>query len=493
MLKGTKRVIVVGSGFGGMSAAALLAKEGHNVTVVEKNDQPGGRAIVYKDKGFLFDMGPSWYLMPEVFEGFFGEFSKSPADFYELKRLDPSYKVFYGPDRNLVIEADLDRTLELFESIEPGAREKLKEYLESARYQYEIAMGQFIYKEYSSIFDFLNRKLVFEGTKLHIFDSLDGYIKRFIKDKDLRKILEYTIVFLGGSPYNSPAMYALMSHVDFNLGVWYPMGGMGQLSKAFHRLCLDVGVEFRFEEEVKRIIVENGSAKGVETIRGRLEGDIVVVNADYPHVEVDLLEKRSRSYDERYWKKKAIAPSCVLMYIGLDRKLEGLEHHNLYLSDSWDEHFTSIFDKPGWPENPSYYVCCPSRTDPSVAPEGKENLFFLVPVAAGLEDTDEIREKYFNSTIAHLERLTGERIMDRIISKRVVTHRDFSSLYNAYKGTALGLAHTLRQTAVFRPGHRSKKVKSLYYTGQYTHPGIGVPMVIISSQILAGEIGKEHG
>jgi len=493
MLKSEKRVIVIGSGFGGMAAAALLARDGYSVTVVEKNDQPGGRAIVYEDQGFLFDMGPSWYLMPEVFEDLFGEFARKPSDFYELKRLDPSYKVFYGPGRSVVIEADLEKTKALFESMEPGAGEKLREYLESAKYQYEIAMGQFIYKEYSSIFDFLNKKLVFEGTKLHIFDSLDGYVKRFIKSHDLRKILEYTIVFLGGSPYNSPAMYALMSHVDFNLGVWYPMGGMGELSKAFHRLCVDLGVEFRFGEEVKHILVENGSARGVETTRGTIDADILVVNADYPHAEIDLLDKKSRSYDEKYWKKKSIAPSCVLMYVGLDRKLDCLEHHNLYLSDSWDEHFSSIFDKPEWPENPSYYVCCPSRTDPAVAPEGKENLFFLVPVAAGLDDTDDVREKYFRSTIEHLEKLTGEKILDHVISKRIVTHRDFSSLYNAYKGTALGLAHTLRQTAIFRPGHRSKKVGSLYYSGQYTHPGIGVPMVLISSKILAKEIGKDHG
>ncbi|MGA1794139.1 MAG: phytoene desaturase family protein [Thermoplasmatota archaeon] len=487
------KAVVVGAGIGGMSAAALLARDGFDVTIVEKNDQPGGRAIVHKDKGFMFDMGPSWYLMPEVFEDFFKEFGKAPSDYYELKRLDPSYKVFFGKERFFTFPADLEGTKRIFDSVEPGSGDKLEEYLGSAKYQYDIAMGQFIYKEYSSIFDFLNRKLVFEGTKLHIFDSLDGYIKRFIKDKDLRKVLEYTIVFLGGSPYNSPAMYALMSHVDFNLGVWYPMGGMVELSKAFHRLCLELGVEFRLGEEVKKVLVEKGRAKGVETEKGKLGADLVIVNADYPHSETQLLEKGQRTYDERYWSKKAIAPSCVLMYIGLDKNLDGLEHHNLYLSDGWDEHFASIFDRPAWPDNPSYYVCCPSKTDPSVAPKGKENLFFLVPVAAGLEDTDDVRERYFRTTISHLEGLLGEKILDHIISKRIVTHRDFSSLYNAYKGTALGLAHTLRQTAVFRPGHRSRKVKDLYYTGQYTHPGIGVPMVIISSQILSKEILKDHG
>lgn len=486
-----KNVLIVGSGLGGMAAAALLAKDGFQVTVIEKNDQPGGRAIYHRDQGFTFDMGPSWYLMPEVFEAFFKEFGKVPSDYYTLKRLDPSYKVFYDKNRVFSIPADFKRTQELFESIEPGSGDKLKEYLDSAKYQYDIAMSRFIYKEYSSIFDFLNAKLILEGTKLHVFDSLDGYVKRFIKDHDLRKILEYTIVFLGGSPYNSPAMYALMSHVDFNLGVWYPMGGMGETSKAFHKLCSDLGVNFRFNEEVKNILVEKGKVKGVETKKGTIDADMVIVNADYPHAEIDLLEKKDRSYSERYWNKKAIAPSCVLMYIGIDKRIEGLEHHNLYLSSSWDEHFSSIFDRPGWPDEPSYYVCCPSRTDPSVAPEGKENLFFLVPVAAGLEDTDEIREEYYQRTLIHLEELLGENIRDHVISKRIVTHRDFSSLYNAYKGTALGLAHTLRQTAVFRPGHRSKKVKNLYYTGQYTHPGIGVPMVIISSQILAKEIIKD--
>jgi phytoene desaturase len=288
-------------------------------------------------------------------------------------------------------------------------------------------------------------------------------------------------------------MYALMSHVDFNLGVWYPMGGMGETSLAFHKLSEELGVKFRFGEEVRKVIVEKGIVKGVETGKGRIDADLVIMNADYPHAEMELLEKKSRTYDEKYWKKKAIAPSCVLMYLGIDKKIDNLEHHNLYLSDSWDEHFSSIFDKHEWPDNPSYYVCCPSKTDPSVAPEGKENLFFLVPVAPGLEDTDQVRERYYKTTLKHLEGLIGEKIMDHVVSKRIVTHRDFSSLYNAYKGTALGLAHTLKQTAVFRPGHRSKKVKNLYYTGQYTHPGIGVPMVIISSQILSKEILKDHG
>ena len=486
-----RKALVVGAGFGGMASASLLAKDGYDVTLVEKNGQPGGRARVYRDRGFVYDMGPSWYLMPEVFEDFFKVFDKKPSDFYDLKRLDPHYRVFFEGGRDITISADLEKNIALFERTSPGSGKGLKEYLDSAEYQYKIAMEQFIYKEYKSVLDFMNRRVVFEGTKLHIFENLDRYVKRFVKDPDLAKILQYTIVFLGGTPKNSPAMYALMAHVDFNLGVWYPMGGMGMLSRGFYDLAVSQGVEFRFDEPVKRIIVKNGRAAGVKTHKGDLMGDLVVVNADYPHSEMQLLEKKQRTYDERYWKKKAIAPSCILFYLGLDKRLKGPTHHNLFLSSSWDEHFRTIFDKPGWPENPSYYVSCPSKTDPSVAPEGCENLFFLVPVAPGLEDTDEVRNRYFDTILAHFEDLIGEDIRGSIISKRIYSHRDFASDYNAYKGTALGFAHTLRQTAVFRPAHASKKVKGLYYTGHYNHPGIGVPMVIISSQILGDTIKED--
>jgi phytoene desaturase len=481
-------VVVIGAGFGGMSSAALLAKKGYDVTVIEKNSQPGGRAIVWGEKGFVFDMGPSWYLMPEVFERFFSEFGKKVPDYYKLKRLDPNYRVFFSKDNVVDVGADVAKIKKLFDSMEEGGGKKLEEYLRSASYQYEIAMDQFIYKDYRSMFDFLNRKVVFEGTKLHIFDSLDGYAKRFITNADLRKILEYTIVFLGGTPHDSPAMYALMSHVDFNGGVFYPMGGMGELARAFHRLCTEQGVKFRFDEEVKRIDVEGGRVKGVTTAKGKVPAGKVIANSDYPHTETKLLDEKYRSYPEKYWSKRAIAPSAILMYLGFDKRIKNLLHHNLYLSKDWDPHFETIFKKPSWPDNPSYYICCTSKTDPSVAPEGSENIFILIPVAAGLEDTDEVRERYFKWVMDHMESLTGESLKEHLVVKRLFSHRDFSSYYNAYKGTALGLAHTLRQTAIFRPAMRSKKVKGLYYSGQYTHPGIGVPMVIIASHILAKDV-----
>jgi phytoene desaturase len=487
-----KSIIIIGSGFGGLSVAALLAKEGHKVKIIEKNDQPGGRASVLKENGFTFDMGPSWYLMPDVFEKFFNEFGKKPEDYLELKRLEPAYRVFFSKDDVVDVSSDLDKNKALFENMEVGGSKKLSEYLEKSEYQYDIAMKDFIYKDYKHFTDFIKPKIIVEGTKLHMFDKLDHYAKRYFSSDNIRKILEYTIVFLGGSPYDSPALYSLMSHVDFNLGVWFPIGGgIGQLVEAMVKIAKDNNVDFDFNNPVKKIIVKDGKIIGVETEKGIYDADIVVANADYPYVETNLLDEKYVSYDEKYWNKKKIAPSAFLMYLGLNKRLKTLTHHNLYFDSSWDRHFDDIFHNPKWPENPSYYVSCTSKTDKSVAPKDCENVFILIPVAPDLDDTDELRKKYSEKILKHLENLTGESIIDSIIFKKIFTHRDFSERYNAFKGTALGLAHTLRQTAVFRPSHTSKKVKNLYYTGHYNHPGIGVPMVIISSQILAEEINKK--
>jgi phytoene desaturase len=488
-----KRVIIIGAGFGGMAAAALLARDGHQVTVVEKNDQPGGRAAVWREKGFLFDMGPSWYLMPDVFERFFAEFGKRPNEFYNLIRLNPAYRVFYSPEEKVDISPDLEKNFKLFEQYQPHGAEQLTKYLDAAKYQYDIAMKEFIYKQYEHYTDFFNLKLLVKGSKLHIFQSLDDYAKRYITEEKLRKILEYTMVFLGGTPFDTPALYSLMSHVDFNLGVWYPDGGITKLVEAFHRLAVSLDVEFQFDQPVKKIIVKNNTVAGVQTNNKIIEADLVVANADYAHVETQLLDSEHQSYPSQYWEKRAIAPSALLMYLGVDEKVQNLVHHNLYFAPHWQDHFESIFHNPQWPADPSYYISCPSKTDASVAPQGQENLFILVPVSAGLEDTNKIREEYFTKIMSHLETLTGQDIKKSLIVKRLFAHNDFTSAYNAYKGTALGLAHTLRQTAIFRPSQRSRRVKGLYYTGHYTHPGIGVPMVTIASQILAQTIRENHG
>jgi len=488
----TMRVVVIGAGFGGLAAAALLAKDGHQVTVLEKCEQAGGRARVWKKDGFVYDMGPSWYLMPEVFERFFSHFGKKPSDYYKLIRLNPNYRLFFGQEPPIEIPADISGIEAVFEKLEPGARDKLRQYMKVSEYQYTIAMRDFMYREYRSLFDFFSWDLMTKGLKLHLFESLDRFARRYFVSDKIRKVLEYTVVFLGGSPTNTPALYSIMSHVDFDLGVWYPYGGLGEIVKGYQKVAEEQGVKLFFDQAVTKINIRNGKAVSVNTSKGEFPADLVVVNADYQHAETRLMDPEYRNYSSGYWEKKKIGPSAFLLYLGVSKKLKGLLHHNLYLDTAWDEHFKEIFDRPAWPRSPSYYVSCPSQTDDTVAPQDRENLFVLVPTAPGLSDSDETREKYADKIIRHLEGLIGEDISHSLAVKRIFSQRDFIEDYNAYKGTALGISHTLFQTAVFRPAHRNKKVGNLFYTGNYTHPGIGVPMVTISSEVLRDEIKKAY-
>lgn len=486
-----KRVVVIGAGFGGLAVACLLQKDGFQVTVVEKNEGPGGRARLYKSKGFSFDMGPSWYLMPQVFVRFFKVFKKKPSDYYTLQRLDPSYRLFFGEKDLLDISKDKAKNRELFESIEPGAGARFDRYLQKAKYQYDTAMAGFIYREYKRLSDFFSLRLAKEGLRLNLFGSLDSYTRMFFSSDRLRKILEYTVVFLGGNPKNTPALYSLMSHVDFNLGVWYPKGGMNAVAKGMETLAKELGVEFFYDCPVDKVLVEQGVAVGVKAKGKVIDADLVVANADYHHAEQHLLEKSHRSYSGKYWRTRTMAPSGFIMYLGLDRKIDNLQHHTLFLEEDWQEHFDEIFNDPKWPKHPSFYVCVPSKTEPDVAPKGMENLFVLVPVASGLSDTSKTRRVMERLIFDRLKAMTGIDVQKHIVTKRLYAHKEFTQDYNAYKGTALGLAHTMLQTAIFRPRHRSKKIPNLYFTGQYTHPGVGVPMVIIASHIVAGEVVKD--
>jgi phytoene desaturase len=486
-----RRAVVVGAGFGGLSAAILLARQGFEVTILEKGPGAGGRARVYRNNGFTFDMGPSWYLMPDVFEAFFDRIGRKVEDHYRLVRLDPSYRIYHGVGDYVDIAAGPEANLALFESIEPGAAARFREYLAAARLKYDIAIAEFLYKDYRNVFDFLNRRTLLEGRDLHVFESLDRYARRFFQSARLRSILEYSMVFLGGSPANTPALYSLMSHVDFNLGVWYPLGGMGAVVRAFLDIAESCGVNARFNCPVTKVLTESGRAVGVRTAEGDLEADVVVMNADYPHAETQLLDESSRTYPARYWRRRTLAPSAFMLYLGIEGKLPGLLHHTLSFRHDWTAHFDSIFRAPAWPEKPSIYVNCPTRTDASLAPEGHEAITVLVPVAPGLEDDDATRERYEALVLGEVEAIVGESLDGRIVSRRVFGPRDFALEFNAYRGTALGLSHTLLQSAVFRPSHRSRKVRGLYYTGQYTHPGIGVPMALISSTVVGDIIARD--
>jgi phytoene desaturase len=479
--------VIIGAGVGGLSLAALLAMKGENINIVEKNSSPGGRARIYSEKGFTFDMGPSWYLMPDIFETFFNELETSVEDNYKLVRLDPSYRVFFDDHSKIDISGKLEENIELFNQLEVNGGEKLRNYLEKAANHYEIAKNELLYRDYDRLINLIDGKLILSTLKLPLFRNIDNYISGIFKTEKVKKILEYSIGFVGGSTKNTPAIYYIMNHVDFNMGVWYPQKGIYQIIESLYKICLENGVKFEFNNPVKEIIIENKTAKGVKTLNGNFYADRVIVNADYAHTELELLDEKYRSYDSDYWEERIVAPSALVIYIGIDKKLRNLLHHNLYLAGDWKLDFNQLYDpkQSDWPANVSYYINISSKTDPEVAPTEGETVFILIPLPSGIKDTPENREEWYNKIINHLENLIGESIKGHEIVKTIFGPNDFSNDYNAYKETSLGLVHTLRQSAIFRPSHRSKKVKNLYYNGHYTHPGIGMPLVLISSQILA--------
>jgi len=483
-----KKVVIIGAGFGGLATAALLAKDGYEVTLLEKNADLGGRARVWKEKGYVFDMGPSWYLMPEAFERYFSLFGKKTSDYYQLKRLDPSYNVIFNDGDKASVFAKIQDNRKLFDRLEPDGYRHVSEFLASARFLYDTAMARFIYRMYGKFTDLLDWQLITQGLKMHMTEGLESYVGRFVKSSKLHKLLEYTMVFLGSSPKNAPALYSIMAHIDFNLGVWYPMGGLGELVKALVQLGKEYGVKYETNAEVTGFEYQGNRIEKVKTKNRSYEADLVIGNADYQHIETQLLARPYQSYPNQYWQKKTIAPSMLILYLGIRKKLKNLTHHNLYLETDWDKHFTTVFDKPAWPKSYSYYLSCPSKTDPNVAPKGKENLFVLVPLSPGLDDSK--REEFASELIANIEHHIVEKFRDDIEVKRIFSHQDFARDYNAYKGTALGLSHTLLQTAILRPHMQSKKVTNLYYVGQYTHPGVGVPMTLIAAEILHNRISK---
>lgn len=486
------KTVVIGAGFGGLSTAAFLARDGHDVEVIEKNEQIGGRASVYSEGGFNFDMGPSWYLMPDVFERFFAKFGKKPTDFYSLKRLDPAYRIFFDGGRTVDISSNLEENYRLFDSLEEGGGERLKTYLDKSREKYDLAIKELLYRDYDRASDLIDWKLMRQGLKINLFEKLDKFVDRHFKSDEAKKIVMYSTGFLGSAPNSTPSFYHIMSHIDFNLGVWYPEGGMRKVAQSVADLAKSQGAEITLNEPVTKIGVPSRKVTYIETAKGSRNLDLCVVNADYPHAELELLDRRHATYDAKYWDKKVIAPSALVAYVGVDKKVGSLAHHTLFLERDWAKGFSEIFDpsKAAWPESPSYYVNVPSKTDSTAAPPGCDSLFILVPLAPGIEDTPERREKFFSKIVARLEATIGENITEHVLVKRIFALTDFATRYNAYKGTALGLAHTMRQTAMFRPRHRSRKVENLFYTGHYTHPGIGVPMVLISSEIVAGEVRR---
>ncbi len=487
-----ERVVVIGGGIGGLSSACYLADAGADVHVIEKNEQLGGRASRLERDGFRFDMGPSWYLMPDVFERFFETFDRSPEEYYGLTQLDPHYRIFFKDGDRVDITPDLEATKRIFESYESGAGEALERYLEKSELNYEVGMEHFVYEDRPRLRDYMDLDVARQARGLSLLGSMQGHVEKYFEHPKLQQIMQYTLVFLGGSPTNTPALYNLMSHVDFNLGVWYPDDGLGGVIDGIVELGEELGVEYETDRPVTEIKGREGAFR-VETASGGIETDLVVSNADYAHTEQELLPPEKRGYDADYWESRTYAPSAFLLYMGVEGDVKELAHHTLILPTNWEEHFDQIFEEPAWPDDPAYYLCVPSKTDDTVAPEGHSNLFVLVPIAPGLEDTPENREQYRELVLADIADNTGVDLRDRIVTEESFSVEDFASLYNSYSGTALGMAHTLRQTSLFRPPHRSKKVDGLYFTGSYTTPGIGVPMCLISGELTADYVREDFG
>ncbi len=485
-----KKVIVIGSGFAGLSAATHLAHKGYEVTVLEKNKMAGGRAQKFEQDGFTFDMGPSWYWMPDIFENYFHFFGKKVSDYYNLIRLDPSYSVFFKDGDVMQLPAKMSELEAMFEQYEAGSSQKLKAFLAEAKYKYEVGIGEFVHKPSHSILEFADWRVLKSMFRLQMFSSISTQIRRLFKNPKLVSLLEFPVLFLGAKPQNTPALYSLMNYADMSLGTWYPMGGMHEIVKAMVSLAEEKGVKFLFNQEVKEIYAPNGIVTKVLTQNADYEADIVISGADYQHTDQVLLPEGKRNYSAKYWDKRVMAPSSLLFYIGVNKKLKGLQHHNLFFDEDFDLHAQEIYDNPKWPSKPLFYASLPSLTDKSVAPEGYENLFLLIPLAPNLEDTEAMREKYYNIIMERLEKYSGQTIRDAVIYRRSFAMNDFVSEYHSFKGNAYGLANTLLQTAFLKPKLRHKTIKNMFFTGQLTTPGPGVPPSLISGQVVANEVEK---
>ena len=482
-----KEIIIIGSGFASLSASCYLAQAGYKVTVLEKNATIGGRARVLTKDGFKFDMGPTWCWMPDVFESFFNDFGQKPSDYYALEKLSPAYQVYFDELDSITIPDNLKDIYEVFEKTEAGSSKYLKEFIKSAMFNYEVAIKDLVYKPGESFMELITPVT---AKKAHqFFTSISSQIRKKIKHKKLIQILEFPVLFLGAKPSDTPAFYNFMNYADFGLGTWHPKGGMFEVVKAISSLASSLGVDIRTNENVTKIEVENGKAKGVLTENQFFEADVILSGADYHHTE-RLLEAANRQYSENYWEKKTFAPSSLLFYVAFDKKLSNVSHHTLFFDADFEAHAKEIYDHPAWPKKPLFYGSFPSVSDKSFAPEGKESGIFLIPLAPGIEDTAEIRAKYFDQIIERFELITNQKVKSHILFKESYCVNDFVSDYNSYKGNAYGLANILTQTAFLRPKIKSKKVDNLFFTGQLTVPGPGVPPALISGKIAASLIYK---
>ncbi|MDC6367705.1 MULTISPECIES: phytoene desaturase family protein [Flavobacteriaceae] len=482
-----KKVIVIGSGFSSLSASCYLAKAGYEVEIFEKNNTVGGRARQLTREGFIFDIGPSWYWMPDIFEKFFADFGKKPSNYYQLDKLDPAYKVFFQDD-TITIGDCMEKICEEFERIETGSGAHLKSFIGKAQENYDIAINKVVLRPGLSPLELVTKDTILRVDQF--FKSISQEVRKRFKNPKLISTLEFPVLFLGAKPNKTPSFYSFMNFADFGLGTWHPKGGMYEIIKAMKSVAEELGVKIRTESPVSRILVSDRTVLGVRSDSENYLADYVVSGADYHHSET-LLDKKFRQYSENYWEKKTYAPSCLLFYVGFNQKLNNVEHHNLFFDTDFEKHTQEIYDHPQWPSEPLFYANFPSITDNSMAPKGCETGFFLIPIAPGLEDTPKIREQYFDIVMNRFDQRTGQTVKNSIIFKESFCVNDFIEQYNSYKGNAYGMANTLSQTAFLRPNLKSDKVKNLFFTGQLTVPGPGVPPSLISGKLVSELIIKK--
>ncbi|MBK7232442.1 MAG: phytoene desaturase [Saprospiraceae bacterium] len=483
------KIGIIGSGIAGMTAAIDLASKGHEVCIFEKNDRFGGRGRTFQAQGFTFDMGPSWYWMPEIFEGFFKKHNKSLSDYFELKRLSPSYKMIFK-EGILDAPVEMDKVSQIFEEREPGSSLFLKKFLQEAKYKYEVGMKEYVTKPSLSIFEFFDWKIFRSFFKLQMTKSIESVIHKGIKNKHLRAWLNFPVLFLGAKPSETPAMYSLMNYADLELGTWYPMGGMTRLFEAFYQLSLEKGVKYYFNDPVSQISIENQKAKALVCQSGTHYFDYIVSAADYHHTETKLLSEDNRQYSNKYWESRKMAPGALIYYLGIKKKIPGMIHHNLFFDADFQKHAEEIYDLKVWPTEPLFYACMNSYSDHTVAPKDHENLFLLMPIAAGLKDEESTRKSYLDLMIHRMEKHCGESIKEDIVFEKSYCTSDFVNDYNSFKGNAYGLANTLTQTAILKPRVRHRQIKNLFFAGQITHPGPGLPPSMISGEIVSNLIDK---
>lgn len=486
-----RSAIVVGAGVGGLTAAMKLAHAGWAVDLYEKQAVPGGRCGRVEVDGFTFDLGPTILLMPFVLERTFASVGRKLADYLELTRCDPNYRVTYRDGSTLTLTSDLTRMREELERLEPGSFPRYLEFLAKGQVRHDVSMERFVSKHFASVAQFLAPSNVPDILRVGAHQKLFSQVAKVFRDPRLQQAMSFQTMYLGVSPYEAPAVFSLLPYTELAVGVWYPKRGMGEIPRALERVCREENARLHYRAPIRRVLVEDGRAVGVELESGEVKrADVVVVNADYPYALPQLVDATEAARQKL--ERRRYTSSGYMLYLGTRRRYDELLHHNVFFGHDFAGSFDDIFEKKRVPEDPSFYVNAPAHTDPTMAPEGKDALYVLVPVphqAPGVDwavEGPKVRAKVF----ARLAELGMTELERDVEVERVVTPDDWASSINLARGAAFGLAQNMFQIGPFRPKVWDERVKNLFYCGASTQPGTGVPTVMISADLAVQAVSE---